>query len=404
MSFHRASSGHVPGFNPSSNPVSEPPVVGKRKKKHQRDDHDSDAPGQPQKKRKKRQKRNPPNEPLPVDNPSVVAEPVKIAPTKPKKSRKRDKGKQPETPQLTDAPPPHQHQHQQIDPNLTLLSEVDSSVAALISAIVAAAGNLDPSPMGNTIHPNPQMVLEQSQQFMPYPFVPYGFGGLLDLPSNPMQTLCPTASPNPPIPELAFASNDDVLRALQALDMSKITSLLKNMAEGTCSPEDPSATQKQGTVGSEEILSLPDQNPLRHRRTLDLSLPHPEHSISAEHAHLLANKWLNANKLSELVKTEGMKATILWEAFCLPRAGLVYKKGKFSAIEEQQLNAAIKHYRIVRYQAVVSPSDLMSCIFRRGDSRRKICRTSSTRKPETRTTLFGQKLVSCADYHLSRHH
>lgn len=27
--------------------------------------------------------------------------------------------------------------------------------------------------------------------------------------------------------------------------------------------------------------------------------------------------------------------------------GLVYKKGKFSALEEQQIRAAIEHYRVV---------------------------------------------------------
>ena len=370
MSFHPASSSHVPGFNPSSHPISEPLVVGKKGKKHKRDDHDTDASGQPQKKKKKRQKRDLPNEPLPADNPSVVAsEPVEAAPTKQKKSGKRNKGKQPETSQLTESPP---SQQQQIDPNLTLLSEADSSVAALISALVAAtaAGNSDPSiaqdvqgPMGNAIHLNPQMVLEQSHQFISYPFMPYGFGGLLDLPPNPMQTLCPTAAPSAPIHELAFASNDDVLRALQALDMSKITSLLKNVAEGTCSSEDPPAAHhpslKEDAIGSGDVLPLSEQNPLRHRRMLDLSSPQSEHSISAEHAHLLANKWLNANKLAELVKTEGMKAVILWEALYLPCAGLVYKKGKFSAIEEQQLTAAIENYRVVRYRVVISPLDLM---------------------------------------------
>ncbi|OBZ70249.1 Cyclin-D-binding Myb-like transcription factor 1 [Grifola frondosa] len=51
-----------------------------------------------------------------------------------------------------------------------------------------------------------------------------------------------------------------------------------------------------------------------------------------EHAHMLANVWMNAQKLAEMVKSEG----------------LIYKKGKFSAIEEAQLNAAIEHYRICK--------------------------------------------------------
>ncbi|KAI0304180.1 hypothetical protein BC826DRAFT_902857 [Russula brevipes] len=48
-----------------------------------------------------------------------------------------------------------------------------------------------------------------------------------------------------------------------------------------------------------------------------------------EHAGLLATKWLSANKLAELARTQG----------------LVYKKGKFSAIEEQQLSDAIRTYK-----------------------------------------------------------
>ncbi|KAF8204710.1 hypothetical protein BJ912DRAFT_840406 [Pholiota molesta] len=58
---------------------------------------------------------------------------------------------------------------------------------------------------------------------------------------------------------------------------------------------------------------------------MDLS-GNEQHS-NPDHAYLLANKWLGANKLAELVKREG----------------LVYKKGKFSAIEEEQLRAAIEN-------------------------------------------------------------
>lgn len=51
----------------------------------------------------------------------------------------------------------------------------------------------------------------------------------------------------------------------------------------------------------------------------------------SSHADLLATKWLNAGKLAELVQTQN----------------LVYKKGKFSAIEEAQLTQAIDAYKTV---------------------------------------------------------
>ncbi|EIW82339.1 hypothetical protein CONPUDRAFT_55123 [Coniophora puteana RWD-64-598 SS2] len=68
-----------------------------------------------------------------------------------------------------------------------------------------------------------------------------------------------------------------------------------------------------------------------------MSLPGPEHAANPDHAHMLANKWMNASKLAELVKTEGNCCSLV--------TGLVYKKGKFSAIEEQQVKAAIENYR-----------------------------------------------------------
>ncbi|KAH9833649.1 uncharacterized protein C8Q71DRAFT_873939 [Rhodofomes roseus] len=58
----------------------------------------------------------------------------------------------------------------------------------------------------------------------------------------------------------------------------------------------------------------------------------PSQEGNVEHAHMLANVWMNAQKLADMVKQEG----------------LVYKKGKFSVIEEAQLNAAIEHYRVAK--------------------------------------------------------
>ncbi|KAI9574671.1 hypothetical protein HD554DRAFT_2010136 [Boletus coccyginus] len=79
------------------------------------------------------------------------------------------------------------------------------------------------------------------------------------------------------------------------------------------------------------LSSVPKSTKSSHKRVLDMSLPGPE-QINPDHAHMLANKWMNASKLGELVKTQG----------------LVYKKGKFSAIEEQQLKNAIEAFKASR--------------------------------------------------------
>ncbi|KIM68852.1 hypothetical protein SCLCIDRAFT_104493 [Scleroderma citrinum Foug A] len=78
-----------------------------------------------------------------------------------------------------------------------------------------------------------------------------------------------------------------------------------------------------------------------------MSLPGPE-PANQEHAHMLANKWMNASKLAELVKTQG----------------LVYKKGKFSAIEEQQLKTAIENFKISR---AFSDDQILEIIFQKNE-------------------------------------
>jgi len=67
-----------------------------------------------------------------------------------------------------------------------------------------------------------------------------------------------------------------------------------------------------------------------------------------EHTQLLATKWLSPAKLKELEETEGA----LDLSYMLPTSdtsvGLVFKKGKFSALEDQALNTSIENYRVVR--------------------------------------------------------
>ncbi|EMD40423.1 hypothetical protein CERSUDRAFT_44910 [Gelatoporia subvermispora B] len=98
---------------------------------------------------------------------------------------------------------------------------------------------------------------------------------------------------------------------------------------------------KQNPVGSDTILGVKRFTP-GGPSTSDVF---PSEEVeNPEHAHMLANVWMNAAKLAEMVKKEG----------------LVYKKGKFSAIEEAQLTAAIENYRATKG---LSQEDLSNIIF-----------------------------------------
>lgn len=157
-------------------------------------------------------------------------------------------------------------------------------------------------------------------------------------------------------PDVNRESNELVLRALQDFDISKIANVLKTLGEAAAAanipfgaPPDVSAEPTplcQIPVSSKHILEAPENQ----ASGSGTSAPAEEQYTSSEHAHLLANKWLNANKLNELVKTQGALYSNLKLAKLLTplRTGLVYKKGKFSAVEEQQLTSAIEAYRYVR--------------------------------------------------------
>ena len=198
-------------------------------------------------------------------------------------------------------------------------SNPQAAAAALISAIVAAATG---TPEFVPEHPHeyqpqiPPYMLPQPH-YMPYPFNPYPYGSLPFMPSNaiPPTTVFPPTM-NLPFSEMTFGSNDDVLRALQALDMSKITNVLKTLGDAAAAVSGQSSTNEQAhptplcqvPLASGAILGNPSNEPTpapKHKRTLDMSLSGPDHHGNPDHAYILANKWLNASKLSELARTEG---------------------------------------------------------------------------------------------------
>ncbi|KAJ7178978.1 hypothetical protein C8R46DRAFT_1072067 [Mycena filopes] len=152
-----------------------------------------------------------------------------------------------------------------------------------------------------------------------------------EIPETPASTLeAPTADmtlfPTHPFPNLSsYTSNEDVLRALQDLDVSKIAGVVKTLTDAA------DAANISMSMASGAFLPP-------HRRTLDLTGPSSFSDPHPGHAHLLANKWMS------LVESEG----------------LVYKKGKFSAIESKQVNEAVENYRTTRG---LSEQDLNLVIF-----------------------------------------
>ncbi|KAF7355475.1 Carbohydrate esterase family 9 protein [Mycena sanguinolenta] len=160
---------------------------------------------------------------------------------------------------------------------------------------------------------------------------------------------------NLPFSDLAMGSNEDVLNALQNLDITKIAGVLKTLTDAADAANIPLATIGTPSTNMQHVPPVASgsgsasKNPRKkHRRTLEV-LPPSGSSSSAnpDHAHLLANKWMSATKLGELVASEG----------------LVYKKGKFSAIEIKQINDAIEEYRITKglseqdINAIIFPAD-----------------------------------------------
>jgi hypothetical protein len=70
------------------------------------------------------------------------------------------------------------------------------------------------------------------------------------------------------------------------------------------------------------------------------------------HQHLLATKWMKASDLNDMVLKEGESShSPIYSLIGLNEyfTGLVYKKGKFSAIEDEQLRVARDNYRVVRH-------------------------------------------------------
>ncbi|KIK29310.1 hypothetical protein PISMIDRAFT_89401 [Pisolithus microcarpus 441] len=171
------------------------------------------------------------------------------------------------------------------------------------------------------------MVPDQPSQYLPFPPVHYGFNEVPQFDAS--QPPHPQSHPlfqglSGPVPDFQFTSNDDLLRAIQDMDMSKIASAFKALGDVAVTADTPgespslsnlvppdiprrpvSVVDVPSTSSKLNLSTAPKSTKSSHKRVLDMNLPGPAPS-NLEHAHMLANKWMNASKLAELVKTEGL--------------------------------------------------------------------------------------------------
>lgn len=307
------------------------PAIKKKKKRSREDAHieatDLDVVKDKKKKRKRHDEQ--PSQNTPVDTPSHqnVAT-TNDTSTEERKKKKRDKGKAKDSANTATQPskepvtvPEPQISAEDIDAN------AQASTAALLSAIVAAAAGASPemlnaSPAGqiDPQYPPPPMLSNGHPPFMtlPMPYLP---------PLPPVPDSSSFSNMGLPFSDLSFGSNEDVLRALQDLDITKIANVLKTLGDAVAAanaqpiasfapapvfypinpPPQPTPVG-QVPAPSNAILGIPPKKPAR-AKPVDTSPAVPEQHGNPDHAELLANKWLSTSKLAELVRTEGSSVT-----------------------------------------------------------------------------------------------
>ena len=322
-----------------------PDVLEKKKKRKKKRSHDDCQPddtakpsGQPNKKQKRKENTDnqDPVEEAPATVSSAMVTPAETdASLKKIKKKKKDKGKDKATPLL-----------EQTDAEIEASSQ--ASAAALLSAIVATMSNPPPQVQPPTSF-NPHLPPPAGQPFMPFPF---GFplpSAVQNGAAHPNVFVHPPPPPgsnvspsnNMPLSELALGSNDDVLRALQELDMSKLANTLKSLTEassvhGATIPPPPGFPPQMSFMPPPSSANLPPpagrQMPTPQsaneatpamakisvsshgqKRTIDMSVPGNEQHTDPTHAHMLATKWMNASKLAEMVREQGTAAITTYQ-------------------------------------------------------------------------------------------
>ena len=278
--------------------------VQKKKKKRSLDSDQAVGIDSAQGRKKKRRHRDNDQEYATQDPRPVVPKPLGHDVSLKPKKRRKVKGKASASP--TDA---------------EIEASSHASAAALLSAIMASVSNSEP------LMSMPYDSQTAHQPHQPFASCPYPFIGspAFQCDSTQAPSVFPSAANLGVVPfsQLAFGSNEDVLRALQELDITKIASVLKTLGDAAANANAPKFAPQVNGVPSElqpplpavwqvpatsnVILGIPPKpSTSGNKNLLNMSLPGNEQHTNPDHAYLLANKWLNATKLAELVRDEGL--------------------------------------------------------------------------------------------------
>ena len=271
-----------------------------------------------------------------------------------KKRKKSKKGKEKET---TEEPSQVTSETQPAESSSSV--DLATSSADFLNAVVAAASATSGQPSAQSPY-DPS--LPPPAHYLPYPSPQHPEFGQYNYPPPPghLPPYHANGQAPPPmfpdlsgvLPDLNFASSEDLLRALQEFDLSKVMHVLRSLGDAanaanvsvTMPPQvgpplaPPPVVNKP--VRSEAILGRP---PRQRRPPQDQGqvppqmapapavVPHhappmppppmvapmpppappqpPSQEGNPEHAHMLANVWMNAQKLAEMVKKEGKVST-----------------------------------------------------------------------------------------------
>lgn len=249
-----------------------------------------------------------------LESGGAVADEATDMPKKKKHKKKdKDKGKQRTEPAQDDM----QAEEPVSVPQPAPVDDLGASSEDFLSAVVAAASATSHMhPAGDFPHP-----IQYSDSMLQYPpgpgeFPPFG---------GPSQMFHSSVD-GVELPDLSLVSSEYLLQTLQNLDISQITSVLKSLGDNGAAfpslnitpsyvplpqPAGPPPV-KQTSARSVAILGRhPKQVKASGQSTRSLpppALPPPIVSPdedNPDHAHMLANVWMNASKLAQMVRTHG---------------------------------------------------------------------------------------------------
>ena len=144
-----------------------------------------------------------------------------------------------------------------------------------------------------------------------------------------------SASNNAATPLELPSSLTHALGNIDGVDMTRFAAVLRTLGESS--------------PGNVQLSVIPNNNPEPPSSPPPLEPPTALPG-QGDHAFLLANRWYNSKQLNELVNSIGASLSFLpaeYLSYANYSSGLVYKKGKFSAAEEEMIDNAIENYRLV---------------------------------------------------------